>query len=194
MKPTFFRTPDEFRKWLAKHHDTTNQLLVGYYKKDTGKPSITWPESVDEALCFGWIDGIRKSIDDSRYTIRFTPRRSGSTWSSVNIGRAQELIKQGRMQPAGLTAYEARRENKSGIYSYEQRPAELVEPYNRLLKKNKAAWSFFQQQPPSYRKVISWWIVCAKKEETRLKRLERLEVFSAKGQRLPEMTAGKKAR
>ncbi len=194
MKPTFFRTPDEFHKWLAKHHDTTDQLQVGYYKKDTGKPSITWPESVDEALCYGWIDGIRKSIDDSRYTIRFTPRRPGSIWSSVNIGRAKELIKQGRMQPAGLSAYEARRENKSGIYSYEQRPAELVEPYNRLLKKNKAAWSFFQQQPPSYRKVINWWIVCAKKEETRLKRLERLEAFSAKGQRLPEMTAGKKAR
>ena len=192
MKPTFFRTPDEFRKWLAKHHDTTSQLQVGYYKKDTGKPSITWPESVDEALCFGWIDGIRKSIDDSRYTIRFTPRRSGSVWSSVNIGRVQELIKQGRMQPAGLAAYEVRRENKSGIYSYEQRSAELVEPYNRLLKKYKAAWSFFQQQSTTYRKAVSWWIVSAKKEETRLKRLERLAAFSSKGQKLPEMRVGKK--
>jgi len=194
MKPTFFRTPEEFRKWLAKHHDTTDQLLVGYYKKDSGKPSITWPESVDEALCFGWIDGIRRSIDESRYTIRFTPRRSGSTWSSINIKRAQALIEEGRMQPVGLTAFEARRENKSGIYSYEQRSPELVEPYSRLLKKNKKAWSFFQEQAASYRKVVNWWIVSAKKEETRLKRLNRLVAFSAKGERLPEMTVGKKPR
>jgi uncharacterized protein YdeI (YjbR/CyaY-like superfamily) len=194
MKPTFFRTPAVFREWLAKHHATTDELLVGFYKKDSGKPSMTWPESVDEALCFGWIDGVRKSIDESSYTIRFTPRKSGSIWSSVNIQRAQVLIEQGQMQPAGLKAYYARRENKSGIYSYEQPSVELEAPYNRLLKKNKAAWSFFQEQPASYRKAVSWWIISAKKEETRLKRLEKLTTLSALGQRLPELTPRKPVR
>ena len=188
MSPTFFRTPAEFRAWLAKYHSTKNELLVGYYKKDSGKPSITWPESVDQALCFGWIDSVRQSLDDLSYTIRFTPRRPGSIWSSVNIKRAQFLIDQGQMQPAGLQAFEARRENKSGIYSYEQRRVDLEEPYNRLLKKNKAAWSFFQTQPASYRKAVYWWIMSAKKEDTRLKRLEKLITFSAQGQRLPELT------
>jgi uncharacterized protein YdeI (YjbR/CyaY-like superfamily) len=194
MKPVFFPTPAKFREWLEKHHAKADELLVGFYKKDSGKPSINWPESVDEALCFGWIDGIRKSIDKISYTIRFTPRKAGSIWSSVNIKRAQALIEQGRMQPAGLRAYQARRENKSGIYSYEQRRAELEEPYNRLLKKNKAAWSFFQEQPASYRKAVSWWITSAKKEETRLKRLEKLAACSVKGQRIPEFTPRKGAR
>jgi uncharacterized protein YdeI (YjbR/CyaY-like superfamily) len=189
MNPTLFRTPAEFRKWLEKHHTTADELWVGYYKKSTGKPSITWPESVDEALCFGWIDGIRQSVDEASYQIRFSPRRPGSIWSVVNISRAQALIEQGQMRPAGLKAYEARQENKSGIYSYEQRSAELEEPYQRLLKKNKAAWDFFQAQPPSYRKTVSWWIVSAKKEKTRLKRLEKLSAYSTQGQRLPEMTS-----
>jgi uncharacterized protein YdeI (YjbR/CyaY-like superfamily) len=184
MTPTFFQTPAAFREWLERHHASSDVLLVGYYKKGSGKPSITWPESVDEALCYGWIDGVRKSIDDASYTIRFTPRKPGSIWSSVNIKRAQALIEQGRMHPAGLKAYQVRKENKSGIYSYEQRSVELPEPYSRLLKKNKTAWSFFQTQPPSYRKAISWWIVSAKKEETRLKRLEKLMEYSARGQRL----------
>jgi uncharacterized protein YdeI (YjbR/CyaY-like superfamily) len=187
MKPTFFRTPAAFRQWLMKHHATSAELLVGFYKKHSGKPSITWPESVDEALCFGWIDGVRKSIDDVGYTIRFSPRRSGSIWSGVNIKRARALIEQGRMQPAGLKAYEARRENRSGIYSYEQRTAELEEPYKQLLKNDKVAWSFFHGQPPSYRKAVSWWIISAKKEETRLKRLAKLTAYSAQGQRLPEL-------
>jgi uncharacterized protein YdeI (YjbR/CyaY-like superfamily) len=187
MKPTFFATPSAFRAWLERHHAGADELLVGYYKKDSGRPSITWPESVDEALCFGWIDGIRKSLDDCSYTIRFTPRRPRSVWSSVNIKRAQVLIDQGLMRPAGLKAFEARRENRSGIYSYEQRSVDLPEPYNRLLKKNAAAWKFFQSQPASYRKAICWWIVCAKKDETRLKRLERLMAYSAQEQRLPEL-------
>jgi uncharacterized protein YdeI (YjbR/CyaY-like superfamily) len=191
MKPTFFRTPSAFRKWLEKHHAKADELLVGFYKKDSGKPSITWPESVDEALCFGWIDGIRKSIDDISYTIRFTPRRSGSIWSSVNIARAQALIELGKMQPAGLKAFEVKKENKSGIYSYEQRSATLEEPYARLLKKNKTAWDFFQSQPASYQKAVSWWIVSAKKEETRISRVEKLAVCSAKGQRIPEMKSKK---
>ena len=194
MKPHFFRTPSEFREWLAQHHAKAHELWVGYYKVDSGRPSITWPESVDEALCYGWIDGVRKSIDDISYKIRFTPRKPVSIWSSVNIKRAQALIEQEQMRPAGFKAYQARKENKSGIYSYEQRSAKLEEPYNRLLKKNKAAWGFFQAQPASYRKAVSWWIISAKKEETRLKRLEKLTVHSVQGQRLPELTSRKPAR
>ncbi len=182
--PKFFKTPAAFRKWLATHHDSQKELLVGFYKKHSGKPSITWPESVDEALCFGWIDGVRKRIDEDRYTIRFSPRRSSSIWSSVNTKRAGELIKQRLMQPAGLKAFKARRENRSGIYAYEQRSAELVEPYAGMLKRNKTAWKFFQARPPSYRKVINWWIVSAKLEETRLKRLNKLIDESAAGRKL----------
>jgi uncharacterized protein YdeI (YjbR/CyaY-like superfamily) len=186
-KPKYFRSGSDFRKWLEKHHDKDDELWVGYYKKDSGLPSIDWPESVDEAICFGWIDGIRKSIDDISYMIRFTPRRSGSIWSEVNIKKAQTLIKRGRMLPPGLKEFTARRGNKSGIYSYEQRPAQLEEPYNRILKKNKAAWGYFQTKPPSYRRAICWWIISAKKEETRLKRLEKLIEYSENGQTLPEM-------
>jgi uncharacterized protein YdeI (YjbR/CyaY-like superfamily) len=191
MKPTFFRTPSAFRKWLEKHHAKANELLVGYYKKDSGKPSITWPESVDEALCFGWIDSVRRSIDEISYTIRFTPRRHGSIWSSVNIARARALIELGQMQPAGLKAFEVKKENKSGIYSYEQRSTTLEEPYVRLLKKNRTAWNFFKSQPASYQKAVSWWIVSAKKEETRINRVEKLTACSAKGQRIPEMLSKK---
>ena len=194
MKPTFFRTPAEFREWLLKYHATKDELLVGFYRKHSGRPSITWPESVDQALCFGWIDGVRKSLDDVSYTIRFTPRKPRSIWSSVNMRRAQALIDQGQMQPAGLKAYEARRDYRSGIYSYEQRSVDLPEPYNGMLKQNKTAWSFFQKQPPSYRKAICWWIICAKKEETRLKRLQKLMTHSSKAERLPELTPRKKTR
>jgi len=194
MKPTFFQTPSAFRAWLEQHHAKAGVFWVGYFKKGSGKPSITWPESVDEALCYGWIDGVRKSIDDISYTIRFTPRKPGSIWSSVNIKRAQALIAQGQMQPAGLKAYQARRENKSGIYSYEQRSVNLEEPYNRLLRKNEAAWSFFHLQPASHRKAISWWIISAKKEETRLKRLEKFMSYAVQGQRLPEFTPSKPRR
>ncbi|HNX49570.1 MAG TPA: YdeI/OmpD-associated family protein [Thermoanaerobaculaceae bacterium] len=194
VKPTFFATPSAFREWLGSHHAEADELWVGFYRKSSGRPSLTWPESVDEALCYGWIDGIRKSLDDLSYTIRFTPRRPGSIWSGVNIERAAALLENGQMQPAGLEAYEARRENKSGLYSYEQRGVELEEPYDRILRQNQAAWSFFQAQPPSYRKAVSWWIVSAKKEETRLKRLERLAAFSVQGRRLPELTPRKPAR
>ncbi len=174
MKPRFFPTPAHFRKWLEKHHATENELVVGYYKKDSGKPSIDWPQSVAEALCFGWIDGIRRSRDEVSYTIRFTPRRRTSVWSTININLAEQLIKDGRMQPAGLAAFEARRENRSGIYSYEQRSEDLPEPYASRLKKNKAAFKFFEAQPNWYRKQVFWWIVSAKKEETRLLRLQKV--------------------
>jgi uncharacterized protein YdeI (YjbR/CyaY-like superfamily) len=139
---------------------------------------------VDEALCFGWIDGIRKSVDHVRYTIRFTPRRRESIWSAVNIQRARELTDKGLMKPPGVAAFEARKENRSGIYSYEQRTAKLEGPYEKRLKQNKAAWDFFYAQPPSYRKAIGWWIVSAKRETTRLKRLEKLIRESKRGERL----------
>jgi uncharacterized protein YdeI (YjbR/CyaY-like superfamily) len=170
--------------WLEENHATATELWVGFYKRDSGKPSITWPESVDQALCFGWIDGIRKRVDKITYKIRFTPRRRSSIWSAINIKRAEELARQKRMRPAGLKAFAARIENKSGIYSYEQRTTELAEPYATHLKKNKAAWNFFGMQPPSYRKMIAWWIVSAKKEETRIARLAKLIRDSAKGKRL----------
>jgi uncharacterized protein YdeI (YjbR/CyaY-like superfamily) len=194
MKPRFFPTPAAFWAWLHQHHADAVELLVGFFKKGSGKPSITWPESVDQALCYGWIDGVRKNIDAVSYSIRFTPRKAVSVWSSINIKRAQALIEQGQMQPAGLKAYQVRKENQSRIYSYEQRSVNLEEPYNEFLKVNEAAWRFFQEQPPYYRKVISWWIISAKKEETRLKRLEKLMAHSVRGERLPEFTLKKPAR
>ena len=184
MKPKFFKTPSDFRKWFEEHHESSKELLVGFYKKGSGRPSITWPQSVDEALCFGWIDGIRRSIDESSYSIRFTPRKAISTWSVVNIKRAQELIDQGLMRPAGLKAFQARKEYRSGIYSYEQRSEELPDPYAKLFKRNKRAWDFFQAQSPWYRKTMGWWIVSAKREETRLKRLATLIEESANGRKM----------
>lgn len=184
MAPRFFKTPAAFRKWLAANHDKAKELVVGFYKKDSGKPSITWPESVDEALCFGWIDGVRKTIDDESYTIRFSPRKPSSIWSAVNIRNIERLIKEKRMTPPGLKAYEQKKENRSGIYAYEQRPVELVEPYASQFKKHKAAWKFFQAQPPYYRKTLTWYILSAKQEETRLKRLKILMDASAEGKRL----------
>jgi uncharacterized protein YdeI (YjbR/CyaY-like superfamily) len=184
MKIKYFKSANDFRRWLEKNHATTQELWVGYHKKSSKRPSVTWPESVDEALCFGWIDGIRKSVDDLRYTIRFTPRRRGSIWSAVNIERAQELCDKGLMKPPGMAAFEARKENRSGIYSYEQRSANLDGPYEKRLKQNKVAWDFFYAQPPSYRKAIGWWIVSAKQEATRQKRLQKLIEESANSKRL----------
>ncbi len=194
MKVTSFRSPSDLRKWFEKHHLTAGELRVGYYKKSSGKPSITWPESVDEALCFGWIDGIRNSIDDISYTIRFTPRKPGSTWSAVNTRRARKLKADGLMRPAGLQAFQRRKENKSGIYSYEQRSDKFDEPYASKLKRNKAAWVFFQSRPPLYRKGAIWWVVSAKKEETRLKRLEKLIEDSADGRTISPFSPKKPAR
>lgn len=184
MTPRFFKNPAAFRKWLAKNHDKSKELWVGYYKKETGKPSITWPESVDEALCFGWIDGIRKKVDDEAYMIRFTPRKPTSVWSAINMRNVERLVKEERMQAAGMKAWEARKENRSGIYAYEQRSPELIEPYAGKFERNKKAWKFFQAQPPGYRKMMNWYIVSAKQEKTRLARLEILIKASAEGKRL----------
>jgi uncharacterized protein YdeI (YjbR/CyaY-like superfamily) len=184
MKIKYFKSAHDFRRWLEKHHAIRQELWVGYYKKSSQQPSITWPESVDEALCFGWIDGIRKSVDALRYTIRFTPRRRGSIWSAININRARELSDKGLMKPPGMAAFGARKENRSGIYSYEQRTAKLDAPCEKRLRQNKAAWDFFYAQPLSYRKAIGWWIVSAKQEATRLKRLQKLIRESASRKRL----------
>jgi uncharacterized protein YdeI (YjbR/CyaY-like superfamily) len=180
----FFRTPADLRRWFEKNSRTADKLWVGFLKKETGRPSITWQESVDEALCVGWIDGIRKRIDEQRYKIRFTPRRPGSIWSAINIARVAVLKKEGRMRPAGLEAYSRKRENKSGIYSYEQRTDALPEPYRSALGAHPRAAEFFAAQPPSYRKLVTWWVVSAKKEETRLSRLDRLVAACDAGRRL----------
>ena len=173
MQATFFATPADFRKWLEKNHDKVPELLVGFYKKGSGKPSMTWPESVDEALCFGWIDGVRRRIDDESYSIRFTPRRRRSIWSNVNTGRVAELIKQGRMRPAGFEAFKARDAKRSGIYAFEQRERNqrLDAAHEATLRANRKAWAFFQAQPPGYQRLASLWVMSAKKEETRLRRL-----------------------
>jgi len=188
VKATHFKSPAEFRRWLAKHHATSPELWVGFYKKDSGKPSITWPESVDEALCYGWIDGLRRGVDETSYAIRFTPRKATSIWSAINIARAKELVRAGLMRPAGLKAFEARTANKSGIYSYEQPRDQLDEPYATTFKRNRAAWAFYQEQPASYRKAANWWVVSAKQEATRLKRLEKLIEHSTDHKRIPQFT------
>jgi uncharacterized protein YdeI (YjbR/CyaY-like superfamily) len=185
----FFETPATFRAWLEAHHATTRELWVGYYKKGSGQPSITWPESVDEALCFGWIDGLRKSIDDVSYRIRFTPRKPRSTWSAVNVQRVAELTAQGRMHQAGLDVFAQRAEAKTGIYAYEQRQtAELDAASERQFQANEAAWAFFQSQPAGYRKTAIWWVVSAKRDETRRKRLATLIDDAAHGRTIKELT------
>jgi uncharacterized protein YdeI (YjbR/CyaY-like superfamily) len=194
MTIKFFKSSSDFRKWLEANHASAPELWVGFYKKTSGKSSITWPESVDQALCFGWIDGIRKSIDDISYKIRFTPRKSTSVWSTVNVKRALALTNQGLMHPKGLEALEKRKENRSGIYSYEQRTDAMPEPYAQKLRANKAAWDFFQTQVPSYRKVVSWWVVSAKKEETRQKRLDKLIEDSAQGRTIDQYTRLQKSK
>jgi uncharacterized protein YdeI (YjbR/CyaY-like superfamily) len=175
MQPLFFATPAEFRAWLEKHHDSEQELLVGFHKKASRRPSLTWPQSVDEALCFGWIDGIRKRLGAEAYVIRFTPRKRGSTWSLVNTRRANALIKEGRMHASGLRVFKTRDRKKSGIYSFEQRKAaELGPEAEAQFKRNASAWKFFLAQPPGYRRTVIFWVMSAKREETRLRRLQTL--------------------
>jgi uncharacterized protein YdeI (YjbR/CyaY-like superfamily) len=185
MKPLFFPTSADWRRWLAKHHASADELWVGFYKRASGKPSITWPESVDEALCFGWIDGVRKSLDETSYVIRFTPRRPGSIWSVINVRRVGELTKTGRMRPAGIRAFEKRIAKKTGVYSFEQRKrAKLSPSYVRRFKESSAAWRFFSDQPPWYQRVTAFWVTSAKQEQTRLRRLARLIADSGAGRRV----------
>ncbi|MFO7656378.1 MAG: YdeI/OmpD-associated family protein [Bacteroidales bacterium] len=170
---TFFKTQDDFRKWLESHHEKETELIVGFYKVDSGKPSMSWSQSVDQALCFGWIDGVRKSIDKESYCIRFTPRRNTSNWSAINIKKIEALTKAGLMKPAGLKAFSLRNENKSEIYSYENDTLFLDPNYEIQFRENKKAWDFFIKQAPSYKKAILRWIMSAKQEKTRQTRLEK---------------------
>lgn len=186
-EPRFFEDPEAFRLWLEAHHDQVDVQWVGFYKKATGRASITWPESVDEALCFGWIDGLRKSIDDEAYKIRFTPRRGGSHWSGKNLERIAELIEEGRVRPPGLRAFEARDPEKTRKASYEQDEVSLPDAYLAQIRENEAAWSWFRSSRPSYRKQVSHWIVSAKREATRERRLEILIRSSAKGEVIPPL-------
>ena len=192
MKATFFKSAEEFRSWLEKNHEKQQELLLGFYKKASGKGGITHREALDEALAFGWIDGVVKTLDDSSYTIRFTPRRPKSIWSLVNIKRVGELKKLGRMRPSGLAAFEGRDPEKAQRYSYERKTSKLEGELEKRLKANKKAWEFFQAQPPGYQHVISWYVISAKQEETRFRRLERLIKDSENGRRVGILERKKK--
>lgn len=185
--PRFFATPADFRAWLERHAATERELLVGFYRRGTGKRSITWPESVDEALCFGWIDGVRHTVDDEAYTIRFTPRRRGSNWSAVNLRRVAALTEEGRMTAAGVAAFEARDEAKAGAYSFEDRPQHFDAAYARRFREHPEAWRHFEAQPPGYRRTVTFWVQSAKQEATRLRRLDQAIAASARGERLGQL-------
>ncbi len=188
----FFKTPAEFRKWLGKNHASVDVLWLAFYKKDSGRPSITYPEALDEALCYGWIDGVRKAVDDVSYTIRFTPRKPDSIWSLVNIRRVGELTKLGRMMSPGIAAFELRDEEKARRYSYENHARALGDVYEKKFRANEKAWEFYEAQAPWYRRTSSFWVTSAKQEETRLRRLEQLMACSARGERIPQMISKKK--
>jgi len=183
-QPKFFKTPADFRKWFEKNHAKKSELLVGFYKRDSGKPSITWPESVDVALCFGWIDGVRKSLGDESYTIRFTPRKATSIWSSANIKHVDRLTKLGVMTQSGLEAFKKRDEKRSRIYSYETKDKKLTPEYEKKFKANKKAWKFFQSMAPWYQRTASHWVIAAKQEETRQRRLNILIKDSGNGKKI----------
>lgn len=189
MKPRYFAAPVDGRDWLSQNHASCPELWVGFYKKASGRASITWPESVNQALCFGWIDGIRKAIDGDRYVIRFTPRSAGSTWSAVNVKRVAALKKAGLMERAGLAAFARKTAAKSGIYAYEQqKAATLGQEYEKLFRERPDAWKYFSSQPPWYRRTSSHWVIRAKKEETRLRRLTALIADSARGRKIQPLT------
>ncbi len=194
MEPLFFESAEAFREWLERNHDRATELLVGFYKRGSGRPSMSWPESVDQVLCFGWIDGVRKRIDEIRYSIRFTPRKRSSNWSAVNIRRAMELANRGLMRPGGARTFEQRTEEKSRVYTYENAPRALPRAEEKRFRANKKAWEYFTAQPPGYRRVAIAWVVSAKKEETRARRLAALIDDSAHGRRLAAYTLKPKKR
>ena len=185
MQPRFFARPADFRRWLKRNATKTGELVVGFHKAGSGRPSMSWPDSVDEALCFGWIDGVRKRIDDQSYLIRFTPRQANSIWSAVNVAKAEHLIARGRMQPAGLAAYQRRTEARTRVYSYEQVDDEqLTDEELRRFRRDKAAWRYFESAPAGYRRTVLHRITAAKRPETRARRLEQLIAGCAAGRRL----------
>ncbi|RYU97259.1 YdeI/OmpD-associated family protein [Emticicia agri] len=184
MEPKFFTHQSDFRQWLEENYKKEKEIVVGYYKVNSGKPSLTWSQSVDEALCFGWIDGIRRSIDADSYCIRFTPRKPTSIWSSVNIKKMEEMIPKGLVKEAGLLAYEKRKDNKSNIYVYEQDELAFTQAMEHNFKSHSKAWDFFQKQPPYYKKQMTGWVISAKQETTQLARLKKLIEASEDGKRL----------
>jgi len=188
MKPIFFATPAEWRTWLEKNHANKSEILVGFYRKASGRPTMTWSEAVDQALCFGWIDGVRKGIDEESYYNRFTPRRPNSNWSAINIKKVEQLTKQGLMHPAGVDAFERLSDKRSKPYSYERANAQLDDAYEKRFRAHKGAWAFWESQPPGYRKVATWWVISAKREETRERRLETLIENSANRRRIGAVT------
>lgn len=192
MKPIFFLNPSEFRKWLDKNHKTATELIVGYYKVGTNKPSMTWSESVDQALCYGWIDGVRRSVDAESYCIRFTPRKPKSIWSAININKVAELTKQGLMKPAGIASFEKRTENNSRIYSHETERKQFSDTFEKEFKANKKAWKFFTSQAPSYQKVATHIVMTAKQEATQQKRLKELIEASEAHQKMGRLKWEKK--
>jgi uncharacterized protein YdeI (YjbR/CyaY-like superfamily) len=187
VEPTFFESPAELRRWFEANHATSVELHVGFYKKASGRSGISYADALDEALTFGWIDGVRKGLDENRLTIRFTPRTSRSIWSAVNIKRAGELVDLGRMQPAGLKAFEGRDPARANLYSYERRSASLAAGDDSAFRANGIAWDFFEAQAGSYRRAAIWWVVSAKQEATRVRRLRALIEHSEMGQRLPSL-------
>jgi uncharacterized protein YdeI (YjbR/CyaY-like superfamily) len=192
-KPRFFKTGAAFGAWLAKHHGTTTELVVGFYKRDSGKPSMTYPEALDEALAIGWIDGVRRGIDADSYSIRFSPRKPHSIWSNVNIKRVGVLTAEGRMHPEGVAVFEQRDAKRSGVYSYERERAELGPDELRALAADARARAFFETQPPYYRRVATFWVVSAKKPETRVRRMAALIEYSRKGERIPPLAPSAKS-
>ena len=189
MKPRFFATPARFRAWLRAHHSTQTELVVGFYKKGSGKPSITWPESVDEALCVGWIDGVRRSLGEEAYSIRFTPRKATSIWSAVNVARVAELERLGRMTPAGRRVFAARTAERTGVYSFERKTVAALAPKEAVkLRANARAATFFAAQPPWYRRAAIHWVISAKRDATRERRLDQLIADSAGGRTIRPLT------
>jgi uncharacterized protein YdeI (YjbR/CyaY-like superfamily) len=188
MDATFFKSAAEFRQWLEANHNRETELVVGFYKKDSGRQSITYPEAVDQALCFGWIDGVRRSIDEHAYSNRFTPRKARSVWSAVNMKHVARLTEQGLMHPAGLKAFNERDPKRQNQYSNEQQQIELPPEYEAQFRANAEAWAHFQSRPPSYRRTAIWWVISARQEATRLKRLATLIEDSAAGRKIAPLT------
>jgi len=184
MMLLFFPTQNDFRNWLEENHRKETELFVGFYKVDSGKSSITWSQSVDQALCFGWIDGVRKSIDKDSYCIRFTPRKLNSIWSAINIAKVEALISDGLMKEAGLEAFKKKKDHRSGVYSFENEAKKFSEVFENRFKANQSAWDFFSTQPPAYRKMMIHWIMTAKQEVTKLARLDKTIINSGQNKRL----------
>ena len=189
MRIVYFESAGDLRGWLEKNHAAARELWVGFYKKDAGHPSVTYGEAVDELLCFGWIDGVRKSVDDRRYTMRCTPRKPKSYWSAVNLKRYAALVARGRVSPAGQAAFERRAAVKADRYSFENRPQDLPAAYEKTFRADKAAWEFFAAQPPGYRRTATWWIVSAARDETRERRLAALIADSRRHRRIGALTS-----